>query len=72
MHNEPSGYGLWSLVIINSLVFIIFAFSFARPQNARDWRAFGAFSAFLVALFTDTSVACADSATATTSVYGSV
>jgi protein-S-isoprenylcysteine O-methyltransferase Ste14 len=53
MHNEPSGYGLWSLVIINSLVFIIFAFSFARPQNARDWRAFGAFSAFLVALFTE-------------------
>jgi len=53
MHNEPSGYGLWSLVIINSLVFIIFAFSFSRPQNARDWRAFGAFSAFLVALFTE-------------------
>mgnify|MGYP000435073266 CR=1 FL=1 len=53
MHNEPSGYGLWSLVIINSLVFIIFAFSFARPQNARDWRAFGAFSAFIVALFTE-------------------
>ena len=34
MDNEPSGYGLWSLVIINSLVFIIFAFSFSRPQNA--------------------------------------
>jgi protein-S-isoprenylcysteine O-methyltransferase Ste14 len=46
-------YGLWSLVIINSLVFVIFAFSFARPQSARDWRSFGAFSAFLVALFTE-------------------
>jgi len=46
-------YGLWSLVIINSLVFIIFAFSFAKPQNPRDWRSFGAFSAFLVALFTE-------------------
>jgi protein-S-isoprenylcysteine O-methyltransferase Ste14 len=46
-------YGLWSLVIINSLVFIIFAFSFARPQTKRDWRSFGAFSAFLVALFTE-------------------
>ena len=46
-------YGLWSLVIINSLVFIIFAFSFAKPQTARDWRSFGAFSAFLVALFTE-------------------
>jgi protein-S-isoprenylcysteine O-methyltransferase Ste14 len=46
-------YGLWSLVIINSLVFIIFAFSFAKPQSRRDWRSFGAFSAFLVALFTE-------------------
>ena len=46
-------YGLWSLVIVNSLVFIIFAFSFAKPQNSRDWRSFGAFSAFMVALFTE-------------------
>lgn len=49
--NETSGYGLWSLVIVNSLVFVIFAFSFARPQSPRDWRSFGAFSAFVVALF---------------------
>ena len=46
-------YGLWSLVIINSLVFIIFAFSFAKPLNTRDWRSFGAFSAFIVALFAE-------------------
>ncbi len=52
--SEPeSAYGLWSLVIINSVVFIIFAFSFAKPQTERDWRSFGAFSAFLVALFTE-------------------
>jgi methanethiol S-methyltransferase len=53
--DSPSipAYGLWTLVIVNSLVFIIFAFSFAKPQNARDWRSFGAFSAFLVALFTE-------------------
>lgn len=50
---QTQAYGLWSLVIINSLVFIIFAFSFARPQSKRDWRSFGAFSAFLVALFTE-------------------
>jgi len=49
----PEAYGLWWLVIINSLVFVIFAFSFARPQSARDWRSFGVFSAFLVALFTE-------------------
>ena len=51
--SAPAGYGLWSLVILNSLVFIIFAFSFAKPQSARDWRSFGAFSAFLVALFAE-------------------
>jgi protein-S-isoprenylcysteine O-methyltransferase Ste14 len=52
-HDSAPGYGLWTLVIINSAIFIIFAFSFAKPQNARDWRSFGAFSAFLVALFTE-------------------
>jgi protein-S-isoprenylcysteine O-methyltransferase Ste14 len=52
--NDTSGaYGLWSLVIINSLVFIIFAFSFAKPQSRRDWRSFSAFSAFIVALFVE-------------------
>jgi protein-S-isoprenylcysteine O-methyltransferase Ste14 len=49
---EPA-YGLWVLVIINSLVFIIFALSFATPRTKRDWRSFGAFSAFIVALFTE-------------------
>lgn len=53
MNAPSSAYGLWSLVIINSLVFIIFAFSFAKPQSKRDWRTFGAFSAFIVALFTE-------------------
>ncbi len=46
-------YGLWSLVIINSAVFIIFAFSFTKPKSKRDWRSLGAFSAFVVALFTE-------------------
>src|SRR5215470_5675720 len=48
---ESPAYGLWSLVIINSAIFIIFAFSFAKPQTKRDWRSFSAFSAFIVALF---------------------
>jgi protein-S-isoprenylcysteine O-methyltransferase Ste14 len=49
----PAAYGLWTLVVINSLVFIIFAFSFTRPRTGRDWRAFGAFAGFVVALFTE-------------------
>lgn len=51
--NTTPAYGLWPLVFINAAVFIIFAFSFTRPQTKRDWRSFGAFSAFLVALFTE-------------------
>lgn len=47
------GYGLWGAVAVNSLIFIIFAFSFTRPRNVRDWRSFGAFSAFIVTLFTE-------------------
>jgi len=52
MSSAPA-YGLWLLVIINSLVFIMFAFSFTHPRTGRDWRSFGAFSAFIVALFTE-------------------
>jgi len=52
MKDVPA-YGLWSLVIINSLIFIIFAFSFTKPKSPCDWRSFGAFSAFILALFTE-------------------
>jgi protein-S-isoprenylcysteine O-methyltransferase Ste14 len=48
-----SAYGLWVLVLINSVIFIAFTVSFFHPHTARDWRAMGAFSAFLVALFTE-------------------
>lgn len=50
---DAPAYGLWSLVIFNSLIFIIFAFSFFKPKTDRDWQSFGAFSAFIVALFTE-------------------
>ena len=53
MNDTPPAYGLWWLVIINSAIFILFAFTFFKPQTKRDWRSFGAFSAFLVALFTE-------------------
>jgi protein-S-isoprenylcysteine O-methyltransferase Ste14 len=52
-HSEAPAYGLWGLAIINSLVFIFFAFSFFKPQTKTDWRTFSAFSAFIVALFVE-------------------
>ena len=53
MSSDAPAYGLWSLVIVNSVVFILFAYSFFKPRTGRDWRSFGAFSAFLVALFAE-------------------
>ena len=53
MRGTGSDYGLWGLVVVNSLVFIIFAFSFFKPKTMRDWRSFGAFSGFIVALFAE-------------------
>ena len=53
MNTDVSAYGLWPLVVVNAAVIIIFAFSFTHPSTGRDWRSFGAFSAFVVALFTE-------------------
>jgi len=53
MTDQSPAYGLWGLVILNSVIFIFFAFSFFKPRTTRDWRSFGAFSAFMVALFAE-------------------
>jgi protein-S-isoprenylcysteine O-methyltransferase Ste14 len=53
MDSQVPAYGLWSLAIINAAFFILFAFSFTKPNTARDWRSFGAFAAFVIALFTE-------------------
>lgn len=53
MNTEAPAYGLWPLVLLNTAIFVMFAFSFTKPRTRRDWRSFGVFSAFLVALFTE-------------------
>lgn len=53
MNGATSDYGLWTLVAVNSAVFIVFAASFLEPRTARDWRTLGPYSAFVVALFTE-------------------
>lgn len=51
MFGDVPSYGDWSLAVIYTLVFALMALFFYRPQSSRDWRAFGAFTAFLAALF---------------------
>lgn len=46
-------YGLWPLVVINSVLLIVFAASFFHPRSQQDWRVMGTYSAFIVALFTE-------------------
>ena len=53
MTGAASGYGLWAFALINAAIFILFAFSFFKPQTGRDWRTFGAFAAFVIALFVE-------------------
>lgn len=53
MTQDVPAYGLWPLVLINTAVFLVFAFSFAHPKSSRDWRSFGAFSGFIVAMFAE-------------------
>ena len=53
MNNDAPAYGLWFLVIFNSAIFLMFAYSFFKPQTARDWRTYSAFAAFIVALFVE-------------------
>ena len=47
------GYGFWSLVIVNAAIFVLLALSFLTPVKRREWRSFGVFTAFVVALFTE-------------------
>ena len=53
MNDTMPAYGLWALVVLNSAIFLLFAFSFFKPTTTRDWRTFGTFSAFIVALFVE-------------------
>jgi hypothetical protein len=50
---DDYGYGLWVLVVVNSVIFITFAASFFHPRSGRDWRVMGGFSAFVMALFAE-------------------
>lgn len=42
MH-ESYDYGLWTAVVINALIFLVFAVGFLRPKRKYEWRTLGIF-----------------------------
>lgn len=53
MEHTSYAYGFWLLVLVNSAIFILFAYSFTKFKSGSDWRTLGAFSAFVVAYFSE-------------------
>lgn len=52
-HAAGYAYGLWSLVLVNIALFVGFLLSFAKPDTKVEWRSFGLFTSFIVALFVE-------------------
>lgn len=53
MADNDYAYGLWSLVLFNTVLFAGFIYSFAKPNTKVEWRSFGLFTSFLIALFVE-------------------
>jgi len=51
--DQAYAYGMWSLVIFNVVLFLVFVGSFLVPKKRREWRSMGVFAAFIVALFVE-------------------
>ncbi|GFP30120.1 hypothetical protein [Candidatus Hakubella thermalkaliphila] len=53
MDNYSYDYGWWGVVAFSVLFFGLFVLSFLAPRRKVEWRSFGAFTAFIVALFSE-------------------
>lgn len=49
----PYEYGFWWLVVFHVALFLFFGLSFLAPKGRGAWRSFGAFTAFVAALYTE-------------------
>ena len=50
---ESYAYGMWPAAAISVGIFIFFILSYLKPKKQWEWHGMGAFSAFVVALFTE-------------------
>jgi len=46
-------YGMWTAVLLNVGLVLVFVISYLQPHRRAEWRSMGLFSAWLVALFTE-------------------
>ncbi|MFQ6033279.1 MAG: methyltransferase family protein [Candidatus Bipolaricaulia bacterium] len=50
---SSAAYDLWPVVILHVLFVVVFVAGFLAPKERVEWRSFGVFTAFIVALFTE-------------------
>jgi protein-S-isoprenylcysteine O-methyltransferase Ste14 len=51
--NEAYAYGMWPVALVSIGKFVFFVLSYLKPKKRREWQSMGAYSAFVVALFTE-------------------
>lgn len=51
--NEAYAYGMWPVALVSIGIFVFFVLSYFKPKKRREWQSMGAYSAFVVALFTE-------------------
>ncbi len=50
---ETYAYGMWPVALVSIGIFVFFVLSYLKPTKRREWHSMGAYSAFIVALFTE-------------------
>ncbi len=50
---ETYAYGMWPVALVSIGIFIFFVLSYLKPKKRWEWQSMGAFSAFVIALFTE-------------------
>jgi protein-S-isoprenylcysteine O-methyltransferase Ste14 len=51
--SEAYAYGMWPVALVSIGIFVFFVLSYLKPKKRREWQSMGAYSAFVVALFTE-------------------
>ena len=51
--NEAYAYGMWPAALVSIGIFVFFVLSYLKPKKRREWQSMGAYSTFVVALFTE-------------------